>query len=44
MDQGEIFEYTWEKKENEWLPYVKIDVLATALFIYNGYGRINQLW
>ena len=26
----EFYEVTWEEKENEWLPYVKNDVLSTA--------------
>ena len=30
MEHDEISEDTWETKENEWLPYVKNDVLSTA--------------
>ena len=30
MDHDEIYEDTWEDKENEWLPYLKNDVLSTA--------------
>ena len=30
MERDEIHEDTWEEKENEWLPYVKNDVLSTA--------------
>ena len=30
IELDEIFEDTWEDKENEWLPYVKNDVLSTA--------------
>ena len=31
MDHDEIYENTWEDEENEWLPYLKNDVLKTAL-------------
>ena len=30
LEHDEIFEDTWEAKENEWLSYVKNDVLSTA--------------
>ena len=30
LEHDETYEDTWEAKENEWLPYVKIDVLSTA--------------
>ena len=30
MEHDEIFEDTREARENEWLPYVKNDVLSTA--------------
>ena len=36
MEHDEIYEDTWEAKENEWLPYVKNDVLSTA-FCYARY-------
>ena len=36
MELDEIFEDTWEARENEWLPYVKNDVLSTA-FCYARY-------
>ena len=36
MEHDEFFEDTWEAKENEWLPYVKNDVLSTA-FCYARY-------
>ena len=36
LEHGEINEDTWEEKENEWLPYVKNDVLSTA-FCYARY-------
>ena len=36
MEHDEFYEDTWEEKENEWLPYVKNDVLSTA-FCYNRY-------
>ena len=31
LEHDEIYEDTWEARENEWLPYVKNDVLSTAL-------------
>ena len=31
LEHDEIYEDTWQAKENEWLPYVKNDVLSTAL-------------
>ena len=30
VEHDEIYEDTWEARENEWLPYVKNDVLSTA--------------
>ena len=36
LELDEIFEDTWEARENEWLPYVKNDVLSTA-FCYARY-------
>ena len=36
LEHDEIYEDTYEAKENEWLPYVKNDVLSTA-FCYAGY-------
>ena len=36
MEHDEIFEDTWEARENEWLPYIKNDVLSTA-FCYARY-------
>ena len=30
LEHDEIYEDSWEAKENEWLPYVKNDVLSTA--------------
>ena len=30
MEHVETYEDTWEARENEWLPYVKNDVLSTA--------------
>ena len=32
-----------EKKENEWLPYLKNDVLLTA-FSYARYSKIVKVW
>ena len=52
MEHDEFSEDTWEEKENEWLPYVKNDLLSTA-FCYarytmgmeklTGFGRKNSL-
>ena len=52
LEHDEIYEDTWEEKENEWLPYVKNDVLSTA-FCYvrymmgmeklTGFGMKNSL-
>ena len=52
LEHDEIHEDTWEAKENEWLPYVKKDVLSTA-FCYaryimgmeelTGFGMKNSL-
>ena len=36
MEHDEIYEDTWEGKENEWLTYVKNDALSTA-FCYAKY-------
>ena len=36
LEHDAIYEKTWEAKENEWLPYVKNDVLSTA-FCYARY-------
>ena len=30
MHYDEFYENTWEDNENEWLPYLKNDVLSTA--------------
>ena len=38
LENDEIFEDNWEKKENEWLPYLKNDVLSTA-FSYARYSK-----
>ena len=52
MEHDEIYEDTWKAKENDWLPYVKNDVLSTA-FCYarytmgmeelTGFGMKNSL-
>ena len=52
LENDEIYEDTWEEKENEWLPYVKNDVSSTA-FCYarytmgmeelTGFGMKNSL-
>ena len=36
LEHDEIYEDSWEEKENEWLPHVKNDVLSTA-FCYARY-------
>ena len=36
LEHDEIYEDTWKAKDNEWLPYVKNDVLSTA-FCYARY-------
>ena len=36
MEHDEIYEDNWEEKENEWLPYVRNDLLSTA-FCYATY-------
>ena len=36
LEHDEIYKDNWEEKENEWLPYVKDDVLSTA-FCYARY-------
>ena len=38
LEHDEIFENNWEEKENEWLPYLKNDVLSTA-FSYARYSK-----
>ena len=38
IEHNGIFEDTWETRENEWLPYVKNDVLSTAF----GYARYTM--
>ena len=38
LEHNEIFEDNWEEKENEWLPYLKNDVLSTA-FSYARYSK-----
>ena len=30
MEHDEIFDDTWEARENEWLPYAKNDAISTA--------------
>ena len=41
LEHDEIFEDNWEEKENEWLPYLKNDVLSTA-FSYATYSKGMQ--
>ena len=38
MDHYEFFEDNWEEKENEWMPYLKTDVLSTA-YSYARYAK-----
>ena len=38
MDHDEIYEDTREEKENDWLPYLRNDVLSTA-FTYAEYAK-----
>ena len=38
LEHDEIFEVNWEEKENEWLPYLKNDVLSTA----SSYARYSK--
>ena len=38
LEHDEIYEETWKAKENEWLPFVKNDVLSTA-FCYARYTK-----
>ena len=38
LEHNEIYEDNWEEKENEWLPYLKNDVLSTA-FSYARYAK-----
>ena len=38
MDQDEIHADTWEDKQNEWMPYLKIDVLS-KVFCYARYSE-----
>ena len=38
LEHDEIFEDNWEEKENDWLPYLKNDVLSTA-FSYARYSK-----
>ena len=38
LEHDEIFEDKWEEKENQWLPYLKNDVLSTT-FSYARYSK-----
>ena len=38
LEHDEIFEDNWEEKENQWLPYLKNDVLSTA-FSYPRFSK-----
>ena len=38
LEHDEIFNDNWEEKENQWLPYLKNDVLSTA-FSYARYSK-----
>ena len=41
MDHDEIYESIWENKENEWLPYLKNDVLSTP-FCYATHAKLME--
>ena len=38
MEHDEFYEDNWEEKENDWLPYLKKDVLSTA----SSYARYSK--
>ena len=48
MEHDEIFEDTWEPRENQCLLNVKNDVLSTVSVMldirHDGHGRINKVW
>ena len=47
MEHDELYEGTWEDKENEWLPYAKNDVLSIAVCSARytiGMEEINRIW
>ena len=33
MDREELFEHAWEKLRDQWIPYVKNDVLSLTFFM-----------
>ena len=41
LEHDEIYEDNWEEKENEWLPYLKNDVLSTA-FSYARFAKVME--
>ena len=41
FEHDEIYENTWEAKENEWLPYLRHNVLSTG-FSYARYSKGNE--
>ena len=43
LEHDEFFEDIWEARENEWLPYVKNDLLSTV-FCYARYTMGMQEW
>ena len=43
LEHDEIYEDNWEEKENEWSPYLKIDVLSTAFFFAKYSKGIEEL-
>ena len=43
LEHDEIFEDNWEEKENQWLPYLKNDVLSTAFSYARHSRRMEEL-
>ena len=43
MDQDEIFEDTWEIKEDEALPYFKNEILSTSFSYAKNTKRMEEL-
>ena len=41
VEHDEIYEDTWEEKENEWLPYHKNDMLSNP-FSYARYAKVME--
>ena len=43
LEHDDIYEDTWEKKENDEMPYLKNDVLSTA-FSYARFSKRMEKW